>query len=892
MLDDVSVHERYIELTKHYQKQIEIDQEIDVTKRMIEALRPLSVYVPKFRELGDKLSRKDTLLAAAEWRIKKDSADVLAEIISTLTSKVTTAIGEIASVEAEKTRLENELGTLLDSEPAKRSRDLTERANTVNKRRQTVQDASRRLRDDIQNIGKIAFPSNAGDFAEMLKQLETIVTDADAGEESRGSEVFQAATNHERLKAKLSELEEEIKEVRDSGSSLPPKDLQARAMIASALGLKNTDLPYAGELVDVASSESEWRVALEKLLRTYARRMLVPDTHMTRVLAFVNATRFEKHRVRLERVPAKSPVFTMSSSDARSACSKLRVKPNHPFSNWLTNELKSKFDYACFKSVTDYERHRGAALTVEGLVKGGNGDYHEKRDDIEIASARDHFLGWNNEEKLRALGLERARLHESISSAADGVLAARQKNESLKRRRDAAKSVLDSVKNFESVDMGSVNADLASIEKERALLAKSDPEAANVEQSIQKLVARIGEKETQITDLIGGKGGDEELIRQHQKEVSEIEDWEETNKKPRDEDLVEVAIFFTPIPAEARQIGKWGTIVERAVRKHFDEIGEKHGALALEIKGVMSGYLITFPNERKTLNDIITAADAFLERLRELEDEKLHELQERFREHLKDNLALHVSQLKSLLQTEVGKSKRRIEDINKILATISWEDHRVTQIFPRQNSDADIKRFEELLNGASAPLLAPTDSEKVNAFGAVKDLIKFLESEVTRKLVLDARNWLLFAVAWPDQSIEDVTERRRTSNARENTDGLSGGQKNKLSVTLLASALAFQYDITGVNARPGTFRTVLIDEAFAKLDSENARYALELFKQFDFQLVLVHPLDGTVRVAEDYVHGFLLATIREGKFSNLTPVSMEDFKRLVDEAAQEQPSQS
>ena len=371
----------------------------------------------------------------------------------------------------------------------------------------------------------------------------------------------------------------------------------------------------------------------------------------------------------------------------------------------------------------------------------------------------------------------------------------------------------------------------------------------------------------------------------------EIETWEGEHERPPEDDLHDVASFFTPIPSEARQLAKWAGSIERAVRDHFDEVGKEHSNVALEIKGVMSGYLTTFPNERKTLNDIITAADAFLERLRELEEEKLHELQERFREHLKGNLALHVSQLKSLLQTEVGKSKRRIEEINKILATISWEGRRVTQIFPRQNPEADIKRFEELMNSASAPLLAPTNTEKENAFGAVKELIKFLESENTRKLVLDARNWLLFAVAWPDLSIEDPAEQRKTSNARENTDGLSGGQKNKLSVTLLASALAFQYDVAGVNARPGTFRTVLIDEAFAKLDSENARYALELFKQFDFQLVLVHPLDGTVRVAEDYVNAFLLATIREGKFSSLTPVAIEDFKRLVDEASKESPMQ-
>lgn len=151
--------------------------------------------------------------------------------------------------------------------------------------------------------------------------------------------------------------------------------------------------------------------------------------------------------------------------------------------------------------------------------------------------------------------------------------------------------------------------------------------------------------------------------------------------------------------------------------------------------------------------------------------------------------------------------------------------------------------------------------------------------ENRRKIVLDARNWRLFAV-------EHSTKGKKFYN--ENTDGLSGGQKNKLSVTLLASALAFQYDLVGPDAHLGTFRTVLIDEAFAKLDSANARYALELFRQFDFQLVLIHPLDGTVRVAEEYVQSFLLASIRDNRHSVLTALRIEQFQRIVDEKLAEE----
>jgi len=42
-----------------------------------------------------------------------------------------------------------------------------------------------------------------------------------------------------------------------------------------------------------------------------------------------------------------------------------------------------------------------------------------------------------------------------------------------------------------------------------------------------------------------------------------------------------------------------------------------------------------------------------------------------------------------------------------------------------------------------------------------------------------------------------------------------------------------------------------------------------------------------VRIAEEYVQGFLLATIRDDRYSALTSVRIEEFKRMVEEAEAE-----
>ena len=883
MLDDVSVHERYVELTKHYQKQLEIDAEIETTKRMIEALRPLGELAPKFKQLDGELKAKAACEAAVEWRINEDKAGVLVALREHLQREIEQVQSVINGTNQTARRLQETITTLNASEPAQRIAALAARSLQLGEWRRLVESRVNQLRAAMQVIGE-RVPDDQASFHGMREKLNGLVKQADAAEEDRGDTLAARKNSVESLRLRLGELQGHIDALAQTGSHLPLSDLQRRDEIAQAVGLRSADLPYLGELLDVDPAHKEWRVALEKLLRTQARRMLVPMEHFGRVAAYVNATDF-RARVRLERVPLRATRFTMDQTDPRRAYSRLRIKPGTPFADWLHNTLRARFDHVCFQSVQDYEKHQGTALTLEGLLKD-RGDYHEKRDDIRINGPRDYFLGWENEDKVRSMRADKAELEQQLREAAEAVTKQRSTNDTMRGRRDMAMEVLKNLPTFDLVDLGAVNRDLAALEKERQHLAKSDPAAAKVEAALAQANDELARSQRIITDSTETRGSLQQLFKDHGEQLIEIDDWKADAKQPSDSDLTKIEGFFTaPLPTAAKALDKWGGEVLKRFRQHYESLqAEKHSA-ELQMQAVMTSYLTYFPTEAKDLAASIDATEAFLERLRYLEADKLHELQDRFRKYLEENLALHVSQLNSELDGQVGKSERRIDDINKILAQIPWDGAAVIQILPRSNPQQEIKHSKELFTRASAPLFAPTEEQRLSAFAAVKELIDYLANENIRKIALDARHRLLFAVELTDPTIAEPHHRRKTY--LENTDGLSGGQKNKLSVTLLASALAFQYDVAGTRAVPGTFRTVIIDEAFARLDSENARYALELFHRFDFQLVLVHPLDGTVRVAEDYVQGFLLATIRDNKHTSLTGVRIEQFRQLVAEAEAE-----
>jgi uncharacterized protein YPO0396 len=120
------------------------------------------------------------------------------------------------------------------------------------------------------------------------------------------------------------------------------------------------------------------------------------------------------------------------------------------------------------------------------------------------------------------------------------------------------------------------------------------------------------------------------------------------------------------------------------------------------------------------------------------------------------------------------------------------------------------------------------------------------------------RNWFDFAAVETD----DATETERSYF--DDSAGQSGGEKAKLAFTILIAAIAFQYDIDPERSNSNRFHFVVVDEMFSRVDDGNSAYALELFRRFGLQLLIVAPLDAKARVTEDFVGCYLHVSKDEG----------------------------
>jgi len=75
---------------------------------------------------------------------------------------------------------------------------------------------------------------------------------------------------------------------------------------------------------------------------------------------------------------------------------------------------------------------------------------------------------------------------------------------------------------------------------------------------------------------------------------------------------------------------------------------------------------------------------------------------------------------------------------------------------------------------------------------------------------------------------------------------------------------------------------VVVDEMFSRVDDQHAEYAMELFRQFGLQLLIVAPLDAKARVTQPYVGCYLHVNKRDNR-SEIFEMTAREFSDVMGE---------
>lgn len=684
----------------------------------------------------------------------------------------------------------------------------------------------------------------------------------------------------------------EIQAMQARPSNIPSEYLDIRRSIAAAIDVPEDRLPFVGEWLEVKSEDAPWQGAIERVLRSFALSVMVPEDCADAFIETLEqrhlGLRLVYFRVPETKVrPTRPRTAKGRKSDLRATLpEKLNIRDG-AFTTWLVNELAERFNYLCAADL-DAFREAERAVTIHGQVRH-NARRFEKDDRNRVDDRRNWVTGFSNTAKLALFEEEARTLAETIGSLTRERSALDDAVQEEASRQTAAEWVVST--RWEQIDVQAAKAALAALEAKLLQETEGNTELHRIEVELKFAQERMQQAQAQAFSARS-----EFDFAKRDFETAE-------NALKIDRVRLENMGKEQPVPDEALLMlietralrGSTATLT----RSMLPELAERAGrsldaekADAITKTNTAENAVVNRFSEYKRrwpgtgideLDASLASAPQFMRMLEELEKDGLPQYESKFRELL-DNQSL---QNFTSLQSELRDGRRMIFDriaiVNKSLESAPFnrtddggETHLRIDVKDRRHPEvADLNaKLDAILRTAWREA---TDAEVEERFRAVKALVARLNPENTqderwRRTVLDVREHVEFLAVELDEDGNIVET--YLSGA-----GKSGGQRQKLTTTCLAAALRYQLG-ESADGLP-SFAPVILDEAFDKADSEFTDLSMSIFRRFGFQMIVATP-EKAVYTLETFIGGAALITIRDRAWSGVLQIRYDEASAALD----------
>lgn len=502
-----------------------------------------------------------------------------------------------------------------------------------------------------------------------------------------------------------------------------------------------------------------------------------------------------------------------------------------------------------------------------------------ERDDIN--DRRRYVLGWSNLEKIKAIENYISLVQSQMVNKDDEI----RSNEAQQKGLEETRVHLHDITVFEDYSEINWQKDVAEIEKLKTEMTELE-KGSDLVQSLRSQLVNIKD------DIDKKEESRETLVRRHEKISSHIESYNEQLKA-----CIQILSEYPGKDNEAYS----AKIVEFLPKKEFKiktierdhkEARERIDRVIIDKSKTSTGLRDSFiskmqqykaENQVETM-DILATAECipdFRKFLSKVKEEDLPRHEARFRQALREGTINDIALFRSKLERFSKEIVEKIKRINESLVKIEYDRGTYIKLLAESNIDVDISEFTIMLRKCLEDTLGETDTYNEEKYKRVKQILDKFNSvnpfdiNWTEK-VTDVRNWYIFNAS--ERWIADDTEKEFYSDS----SGKSGGQKEKLAYTILASALAYQFGLDPDQSRSRSFRFVVIDEAFGRGSNENTRYGLKLFKQLNLQLLIVTPL-LKVDVMEGYINTVHYVVNKTGDNSVIMNMTWQKYIEERDE---------
>lgn len=682
-------------------------------------------------------------------------------------------------------------------------------------------------------------------------------------------------------KKQQEQLQEEINSLKKRQSNIPLNNLRIRQQLAETIGLDADELPFVGELLKVDETEKNWEGAIERVMHNFGLSLLVSEQHYQKVAHYVEKTHLKGRLVYFRVKSSQTERFDTPATE--SLFHKIRIKTDSEFYDWLIMEIAKRFNYYCAQSLDDFRR-QPKAITEQGQVKSSE-SRHEKDDRHAINDRSRFILGWDNKAKIATLEQTMNAVQKEGVACLMQLVELDKQLKQLTIQRDKARDLLN-IAQFDEIDWKAVSLKIDQLwDEKKQIEQKSDilkHLQIQLEQSNQQIASQ--QEKISLSTKEGGKleaqiEEDKNQLQVSEQMLNNLSQEERQFSFPKLTQMQTKALPETNLTIA--NVGDNCSVMRKWIQNQLNAEMAKIQRLSERIITQMQQYKDKYKLESRDLDVALQSAFEFGEMLEKLEKEDLPRHEKRFHQMLKEGTIQKIAMFQANLEKERNEIEEKLEKINLSLNAIDYNTGTYITLISERSKDIDIRGFQQDLRACLSDTLGGEDDlYDESKFHQVKKLIdRFsgregltdVDKKWTRK-VTDVRNWFLFSAS--ERWREDNQEKEYYSDSA----GKSGGQKEKLAYTILASALAYQFGLEWGETQSKSFRFVMIDEAFGRGSDESARYGLELFSKLNLQLLIVTPLQK-IHVIENYVKSVNLVHNEGGKNSMLRNLTIEEYRK-------------
>ena len=882
MIEGVDVDSEFENLHSNFITLIQCENEIAKTKCQLELLKPVVDTGKKIDESEKKKEKLSNDQNTVPIWYAKTAIDILSKEIEDKNREKENIEKQNEDIKSAIKNLSDDIEVLSNNSGIQKVHEKDRQITEKQKEKERIQKEQNIYEENIKVLG-LKLPSSNDEFFKNFKETDYQKEEIHKKSELLHQENVDITIKKRELQNQKNAIEQELQSLGTRNSNIPLKNITIRNQIIDGTGLSENEIPFIGELIQVKEEEKNWNYAIERLLHNLALTLLVTEQNYQKVTEYVKGHDLNGRIVYLRVGLQMISDLPQISND--TVLGKISIKQGHPLSSWIEKHIFDKWNYICSDDFATISKN-DKVITSSGLIK--NGLKHEKDDSEKIKQNFHNVLGWDNLEKRKALSSQLEETNKDLENLKQEAIKIYNELENLEKKKDSVKKILEYI-SYSEIDTDSITIEIQKLIDEKNKLAKEN----NVEDIERQITEKRGEKkdlENKSEALAKRIGSLEEQIKEKNSSLTTNQNSWNKLLQIENNDILNQRIYKFKEDYRIPEI----FLIEKMTTEQSRVITQIRNSLTQEtntcnsLVGHLKDYMreIRSPKEdvKKKYGDWTTDFSDLIESREYLSDwnncynklmkDELPKYQEKFNNYLHQNLNADIIRFKNFIDDGNQKIKKAIKILNENLKKIPYGDIPKTYLYLKisDTKDQKIIEFNRMLKNA-IPNAAGYDSEEAEekAFRRIKQFIDFVkENDRNRKYILDLRNWHSFAAS--ELKYEDNSE----YNYHSDSNSLSGGEKAKLTYTILASAIAYQFGINDSTTR--SLRFVIVDEVFSKSDSINAQYAMQLFKQLDLQVMIVTPLDK-LNIAEEYISS-VHQVQKHGDSSRVLSLTMERFKEL------------